>query len=122
MGASCLTVIITCQIQKEYPIHTLSNFLLDSHAVRPPARHDLTKNNNFAILHTLACVYAEAGKGSQARDLLQYGELEAAARMYGRVEKPKFEYPGASYDLARQHQAALVRDRNHPKETKCSYS
>ena len=32
--------------------------------------NDLSKNANFPILHTLACVDAEAGKTSQARDLL----------------------------------------------------
>ena len=36
-GDSCLTGIITCQIQKENPDHTLSesDFLFDSHVVRP---------------------------------------------------------------------------------------
>ncbi len=91
-----------------------------------------TKNGSFAILHTLACLYAEAGKASQARDLLlkamdaakmeepdsevwfaygkiaeQYGEIEAARTMYARVEKPESEYPGSSYVLAQQRLAAL---------------
>jgi len=35
MGASRLTGIITCQIQKEYPDHTLSDFIFDSHVVHP---------------------------------------------------------------------------------------
>jgi len=35
MGASCLTGIITCQIKKENPTKTLSEFRLDSHVVRP---------------------------------------------------------------------------------------
>jgi len=94
--------------------------------------NDLTKNANFAILHTLACVDAEAGKTSQARDLLlkameaahqeepnpevwfgfaliaeQYGVLDAAEKMYGRVEKPKTNYPGTTYIIAQQHLAAL---------------
>jgi len=93
--------------------------------------NDLTKNANFGILHTLGCVYAQAGKGSQARELLlkamdslkldepnselwfgfgliaeQYGEYEAAASMYSRMEKPKVEYPGTSYVLAQQHLGA----------------
>jgi len=35
MGASCLTDIITCQIKKENPTKTLSEFCLDSDVVRP---------------------------------------------------------------------------------------
>jgi tetratricopeptide (TPR) repeat protein len=94
--------------------------------------NDLTKNGNFAILHTLACVDAQAGKTSQARDLLlkamdvlhleepnsevwfgfaliaeRYGVLDAAEKMYSRVEKPKADYPGTSYVIAQQHLAVL---------------
>ncbi len=94
--------------------------------------NDLSKNSNFSILHTLACIYAQAGKPSQARSLLlkamesqrleepnsevwfgfamiaeQFGVLEAAVKIYGRVEKPKFEYPGATYTLAQQHLTAM---------------
>jgi tetratricopeptide (TPR) repeat protein len=94
--------------------------------------NDLTKNASFAIVHTLACVYAQAGRTSQARELLlkamdllhseepnselwfgfaliaeQYGVLGAAEKMYGRVEKSKFDYPGTSYAIAQRHLAAL---------------
>jgi tetratricopeptide (TPR) repeat protein len=94
--------------------------------------NDLGKSNNFNILHTLACVYALAGKTSQAREYLlkamdagqleepnsevwlgfgliaeQYGVVEAAENLYKRVEKPVVEYPGSSYVLAQQHLAAL---------------
>jgi tetratricopeptide (TPR) repeat protein len=93
--------------------------------------NDLTKNNNFAILHTLGCLYAQAGRGSQARELLlkamdavhleepnsevwfglgliaeQYGEYSAAASMYRRVDKPTFEFPGTTYRLAQMHLSA----------------
>jgi tetratricopeptide (TPR) repeat protein len=93
---------------------------------------DLTKNSNFSILHTLACVYAQAGKTSQARDYLlkamdvshmdepdptiwlgfaliaeQYGIYDAAGTMYRRVEKAKFEVPGSNYAIAQQHLAQL---------------
>jgi tetratricopeptide (TPR) repeat protein len=93
---------------------------------------ELTKDADFNILHTLACVDAQAGKTGQARDLLlkamdtqhleepnsavwlgfaliaeQYGILDASAKMYGRVEKPKGDDPGASYTIAQQHLAAL---------------
>jgi tetratricopeptide (TPR) repeat protein len=96
--------------------------------------NDLSKNSSFAVLHTLACVYAQAGKTSQARELLlkamdsrnleepdsavwlgfgliaeQYGELDAAAKMYGRVEKAKFEFPGTSYFMAQVHAADLLK-------------
>jgi tetratricopeptide (TPR) repeat protein len=94
--------------------------------------NDLSNNSNFAILHTLACLYAETGKTSQARELLlkamdvaemeepnsevwfgfgkiaeQYGENDAARVMYSRVEKPTVDYPGTSYSLAQQRLAAL---------------
>ena len=93
--------------------------------------NDLAKNN-FALLHTLGCVYAQAGKPSQARELLlnamdaarleepnsevwfgfgliaeQYGQTDAAQEMFARVEKPKMEFPAATYDLAQGHLAAL---------------
>jgi transglutaminase-like putative cysteine protease/Flp pilus assembly protein TadD len=93
---------------------------------------DLTKTSKFPVLHTLACLYAVAGKTSEARELFfkamdevhaeepneeiwlglaliaeQYGETDAARSMYGRVEKPKIDSPASSYALARQHLAAL---------------
>jgi tetratricopeptide (TPR) repeat protein len=94
--------------------------------------NELTKNANYGILHTLACLDAETGKTTQARDLLlkameaakedepdseiwfgfgkiaeQYGEYDAARAMYNRMEKPKTIYPAASYALAQQRLAAL---------------
>ena len=99
--------------------------------------NDLTKNANFGILHTLACVYAAAGKTSQARELLlksidtlhleepnsqvlfgfgliaeQYGEFEAAAKLYARSPKPKLDGPGSTYALAQKRLAALRGVRN----------
>ena len=98
--------------------------------------NDLTKNS-FAIEHTLGCIYAQAGKTSEARELLlkamdaahmeepnseiwfgfaliseKYGVIEAAEKMYSRVEKPKIDYPAASYSMAQEHLAAL---RSSPK-------
>jgi transglutaminase-like putative cysteine protease/Flp pilus assembly protein TadD len=86
---------------------------------------DLTKNENFDILHTLACLYAVSGKTKEARELLlkamnaanmeepnsavwlglatiaeQYGEVDAARAMYARVEKLKVEVPNSNYNLA----------------------
>lgn len=37
----------------------------------------------------------------------QYGAADAAKKMYGRVEKPKKEYPASSYALAQEHLAKL---------------
>ena len=94
--------------------------------------NERTKNSNFAILHTLACLYAQSGKGTQARELLlkamdvasmeepdsqvwfgfgmlaeQYGESQIAQLMFSRVEKPKIDGPGSSYSLAQSHLLAL---------------
>jgi transglutaminase-like putative cysteine protease/tetratricopeptide (TPR) repeat protein len=94
--------------------------------------NDLTKNSNYAILHTLACVYAQAGKTSEARELLlkamdagsleepnsavwlgfgliaeQYGVLDAAESMFGRVEKDKVESPASNFSIAESHLEAL---------------
>jgi tetratricopeptide (TPR) repeat protein len=94
--------------------------------------NELTKNTNFGILHTVACLDAQAGLTSQARELLlkameashleepnsevwfglgliaeQYGVVDAAEKMYGRVEKPSTDYPGSSYTLAQLHLATL---------------
>jgi tetratricopeptide (TPR) repeat protein len=93
---------------------------------------ELTKNSNFAILHTLACLDAQAGKTSQARELLlkamdaahmeepnsaiwfgfasiaeQYGVFDAAKKMYSRVEKPKRNFPSDTYIIAQQRLGAL---------------
>jgi tetratricopeptide (TPR) repeat protein len=102
--------------------------------------NELTKNNSFAILHTLACVDAQAGKTNQARDLLlkamgamhldepnsevwfgfgliaqQYGVLDAAEKMFARVEAPKVQYPDSTSILARQHMAALEATKSASK-------
>ena len=79
------------------------------------------------ILHTLACIYAEVGKGKEARDALLlaitaggldepdssiwygfgriaelYGLNNVATTIYGRVEKSeKSEYPDSTYQLSR---------------------
>ena len=100
---------------------------------------DLSKNSNFSILHTLACVYAQAGNTIQAREYLlkamdaahmeepdsaiwlgfaliaeQYGIVDAAGTMYRRVEKSKFEAPGSNYAIAQQHLAQLAKGEITP--------
>ena len=96
---------------------------------------DLTKNSNFSILHTVACLYAASGKTKEAREYLmkamekenlgepdsavwlalaaiaeQYGETDAARAMYARVEKEKVEYPTGNFVLAQQRLAALQKE------------
>jgi tetratricopeptide (TPR) repeat protein len=90
--------------------------------------------NNPAILHTLACVYAETGKTKEAHDLLlramddlnldepdddywyafgriaeQYGEHEVAVSDYRKLEKPKnaMEISTSSYQLAQNRVKAM---------------
>jgi Flp pilus assembly protein TadD len=124
----------------------LNSYAWDALMVRGPVDQDsmdaaersneLTKNGNFSIMHTVACLYAETGKPRQARDLLlkamdaakldepdsavwfaygmiaeQYGETEAARTMYTRVEKPESEFPGSTYELAQQRLLALKNEK-----------
>ena len=90
--------------------------------------------DNAAILHTLACLYAEAGKTKEAHDLLlrgmddlnldepnedywyafgriaeQYGEREIAIADYRKLEKPKevMDIPESTWRLAQMRLKAL---------------
>jgi tetratricopeptide (TPR) repeat protein len=96
--------------------------------------NSLTGNKNSAILHTLACLYAETGKTSEARELLlqtideanleepngaiwygfariaeQYGENDAALADYKRVDLPEESepLPVSTYALAQNRMKAL---------------
>jgi tetratricopeptide (TPR) repeat protein len=93
--------------------------------------------DNSSFLHTLACLYAEAGKPKEARDLLlrgmddlnldepdddywyafgriaeQYGEREIAIADYRKLQKPKelLAIPDSSYRLAQIRLKALGAD------------
>jgi Flp pilus assembly protein TadD len=93
----------------------------------------LSKDNPH-ILHTLACLYADAGKTKEAHDLLlksmddlnldepnddywyalgriaeQYGERDIAMADYRKLEKPKqvLEIPTSSYELAQMRLKAM---------------
>jgi tetratricopeptide (TPR) repeat protein len=93
----------------------------------------LAKDNPH-VLHTLACLYAETGKATDARELLlramdeqnldepnddfwyafgriaeQYGERDTAIADYRKLQKPKFavEIPTSSYTLAQMRLKAL---------------
>jgi transglutaminase-like putative cysteine protease/Flp pilus assembly protein TadD len=93
--------------------------------------------DNAAILHTLACLYAEAGKTKEAHDLLlrgmddlnldepnedywyafgriaeQYGEREIAIADYRKLEKPKevLAIPTSTYRLAQTRLKLLQAD------------
>ena len=104
--------------------------------------NELTKNANFAVLHTLACLEAQAGKPNQARELLlkamtaqnleepndsvwfgfgliaeQYGVNDAAEKMFKLVERPKIDQPTSTYALAQQHLAALHKVATEPAKT-----
>jgi tetratricopeptide (TPR) repeat protein/transglutaminase-like putative cysteine protease len=96
---------------------------------------DLTGTGNSAILHTLAALYAEAGKTTEARQVIlkemdiagsvdprsedwyvlgriaeQYGEVDAAVALYRKVEKPKDEgLPLSTYFLAEKRLKAIGR-------------
>jgi transglutaminase-like putative cysteine protease len=96
-----------------------------------------TSRDNPAILHTLACLYAQAGKAKEAHDLLlrgmdelnlvepdddywyafgliaeQYGENEIAIADYRKLSKPKepLALPTSSYKLAQTRLKALGSD------------
>lgn len=93
----------------------------------------LGNSSSFAELHTLACIYANQGKTSEARELLlkamnaanlsepnsavwygfganyeQYGVNDAAISGYRKVEKPEGEVgPTDTYFLAQNRLNAL---------------
>jgi tetratricopeptide (TPR) repeat protein len=92
----------------------------------------LSKNSGFGVMHTLACLYARAGKPTQARDILlkamdaasmevpdssvwlaygmiaeSVGEPDAARQMLARVEKMTTEVPSSNFELAQQSLASL---------------
>ena len=91
-------------------------------------------HDNPAILHTMACLYAETGKTKEARDLLlramdelnldepdddywyafgriaeQFGEREVAIADYRKLEKPKnaMAIPTSTYQLAQNRLKAM---------------
>jgi Flp pilus assembly protein TadD/transglutaminase-like putative cysteine protease len=93
--------------------------------------NQMSQNADFSIMHTLACLYAHAGKAAQARELLlkgmeenyeepdspvwlaygqiaeEYGEPDAARTMYARVDKSESESPTSNYALAQRRLLAL---------------
>ena len=98
--------------------------------------------DNAAILHTLACLYAEVGKTKEAHDLLlrgmddlnldepnddywyafgriaeQYGEREIAIADYRKLEKPKqaLAIPTSTWRLAQMRLKALGADAGPAK-------
>jgi Flp pilus assembly protein TadD/transglutaminase-like putative cysteine protease len=95
--------------------------------------NQLSQNSDYSIMHTLACLYANAGKAAQARELLlkamdgkldepdssawlaygqiaeAYGEPDAAQAMYARVDKGESESPISNFVLAQQRLLALKR-------------
>jgi tetratricopeptide (TPR) repeat protein len=107
---------------------------VDEKSVQAAQKSDmLSKNSSFAVLHTLACIYAFQGKTKEARELLlkamtaaamadpdssiwygfgaideQYGLPEAAIEAYKRVEKPTGQvHPTDTWVLADRRLKAL---------------
>lgn len=106
---------------------------IDQDAIEAAERaNQITNNTNFAIMHTLACLDARAGKPVDARALLlkamdaanleepdssvwlaygviaeEFGATDAARTMYARVEKLKTEVPTSNYQLAQQWMEGL---------------
>ena len=95
--------------------------------------NEISKSTNFSVMHTLVCIYARNGKGSDAKNLIikamdvanmeepessiwlaygeiaeDFGENDAAAAMYARVEDPKKNLTASNYSLA-QMRLSLLR-------------
>jgi tetratricopeptide (TPR) repeat protein len=97
---------------------------------------DETQGRNFAVAHTLACLYAVSGKPREARDLLlkgmdqlnltkpndatwygfglvaeSYGDAASAREYYTRVEKPKEGVitPSSLYALSQKRLTVLAK-------------
>lgn len=95
----------------------------------------LAKQQNAPLLHTMAAVYAETGKTTEAREMIlkamdqwgleepdssswyvfgriaeQYGMLDDAVTAYKKVEKPDFDWevPGSTYQLATRRLAVIA--------------
>jgi tetratricopeptide (TPR) repeat protein/transglutaminase-like putative cysteine protease len=99
--------------------------------------NNLTSHRNFAILHTLACLYAQTGKAREARQTLldameaghlpepndaiwfglgriadEYGEQQAALSAYNRVKRPKRPEleSNSTWSLAQERIRTLLQD------------
>lgn len=120
---------------------SLSMKSVDAQAVQAAEQANLlSRGASFADLDTLACVYAAAGRTTEARQFLlqamssanlaepngpvwfgfglideQYGVAEAAAAAYQRVEKPEgLTNPMDTYVLAQARLKALDRNQTQP--------
>jgi len=105
---------------------------IDQDSIDMALRANDLSRNAFALQHTLGCLYAQAGRTKEARELLlqameslkleepngevwfgfgliaeQYGMIGTAQQMFARVEKPKQVYSGSTYSFAQHHLSAL---------------
>lgn len=101
----------------------------------------ITQNKQFAIMHTLACLYADVGKPVEARNLFikaleiahltepnselwygfgrlaeVYGQYDAALTAYKRVEAPEVSNAFNTYNLVQQRMKNLMN--KYPEESK----
>jgi hypothetical protein len=131
--------ILVTQATQQWSQHLPDPISQETLHVTQPT-NDLAKNS-FATQHTLA-VHAQAGKTGQARDFLlkamdtmqlaepnsevwfgfglvaeQDGDVAAAENIYQRVEKPGFDYPGASYAVAQRRLATMPDESKSPKSS-----
>ena len=102
--------------------------------------NSMTNRKNYAILHTLACLYADTGREREARQTLlaameahhllepddaiwfglgriaeEYGEKEAALAAYHRLNRPKeIELePTSTWNLAQRRIRTLLQEEPH---------
>jgi len=126
---------VTAEDYNNYAWNTLFEKNVDADAIQAGQQSNmLSKNSSFAALHTLACIYAAAGKTVEAKETLlqamqaanmgkpnpetwfafgaiyeQYGVADAAITAFKKVEKPDHPInPTDTYVLAQAHLKALA--------------
>jgi len=125
----------TAQDMNEYGWDALFTGTVDDSDLELVVRASgMTENTNYAIIHTLACLYAEAGKTKEAYELLlhvisiggldepdsavwyglgrlaeQYGEYDAALAAYNRItiEDEEQGLPISTWELGQKRIRAL---------------
>ena len=126
---------VTAGDYNNYAWNSLFEKSVDADAIQAAQQSNmLSKNSSFAALHTLACLYAAAGKTVEAKETLlqamhaanmgkpdpetwfafgaiyeQYGVADAATTAFRKVEKPDRPLgPTDTYVLAQAHLKSLA--------------